>query len=132
MKKSILLSLCLILSGTSAFADCKVAVGGPGTNFNALIALSSSLQSMFESQNLSVNTFPVSSLPDALSSDADYIVYLKSDFSTAVIQFRDILLNRVMLEKRYPLRQGLNETINQASKDIAREVIPQLPRFCKK
>lgn len=125
--------IILVFSFTlNAQAACVVTVGGPGAKMQALESLSASLTKMFKTKKLNeVEVLTVASLGEAIRLEADYMVYLTGDASYVRMQFRDILINRVIIEKKYSSSFGLNPVISKITKDIEKEIVSQLPDYCR-
>ncbi len=121
-----------VLTISNASAICKVAIGGPGANSNPVQNLSISLQKMFDrNKKFRMDVYPVSTLSEAVATEADYLVLLKGSPGIVNVQFRDLLINKILTEKTYSSAGGVAVAINNINKDVERDIIPLLPKYCK-
>lgn len=126
------LIITLTLIQSFAFSKCLVAVGGPGLNLAPASKFVNELNKSFaKNKTFNLNAVYVESLPQATSLDADYIVYLNGSASIARVEFRDLLLNRVLFSDTYSIAIGLDTAISLFVSSLNTQVLPKLPNYCR-
>lgn len=126
----VFLSVLAIGSGR-AEAGCMIVVGGPYVKPAPRAQLTAALGQMFKSDSkFDVEIFETENLIQAARLGADYIVYLTGTSYDAQVQFRDILLNKVVWEQNYDTAAGFQKTVDAIRRDMKLEVMPLLPGYC--
>lgn len=136
MKKLVMSFLAvsmLVLWSGQAQARCMIVVGGPFVKPEPRARLTVALEEMFRADsNLEIDVFETENLLEAARLGADFIVYLKGSSIRAEVEFRDILLNKIVWDDSYPTSSGFQSTVDAIRRDMEREVIPLLPSYCRR
>ena len=126
------LILILVLTQSFAFSKCLIAVSGPGLLQTPALKLVNEMNINFaKNPTYRLNAVYVESLHKAINIDTKYMVYLTGTSYGAKIEFRDLLLNKILFSNTYSSSLGLDNVISQFITVLNRQVVPKLPNYCR-
>lgn len=131
MKKT-MLAVSFLLCGvsTSAFAVCKIAVGGPDSKVEAAGTLTKALQNRIEElKGPQVNVVPVSTAGEIKVEDPDYLISLKNTGNSAQVQILDLISEKLLAQIHYSDFTG---SITDIVMEVEEKTIENLSSACKR